>query len=110
MGSPNIKDPLVRHLVAQNVRHLLHLNEWSESELARRTGISQKQVNNIVRERYGCTIEALFEIARAFRVPAFAMLVTGMSETDADFDKLDQLVVSYLNADRRKRSRMLAAA
>lgn len=108
MGSPTIKNPLVRHLVAQNVRHLLHVNEWSESELARRSGVSQKQVNNIVRERYGCTIEALFEMARAFRVPPYSMIIAGVSEAGADLSKLDEIVVAYLQADARKRGRMHA--
>ncbi len=107
MGSPTIKNALVRHLVAQNVRHHLHAREWSEAELGRRSGVSQKQVNNITRERYGCSVEAIFEIARAFRMPAYQLLITGISESDASTDQLDQVVVGFLNADARKRKRIL---
>lgn len=110
MGSPTIKNPLVRHLVAQNVRHYLLTNEWSESELARRSGVSQKQVNNITRERYGCTVEALFEIARAFHLPAYQLLIPGISETDVLNVELDRIIVSFLNGSARKREKISAAA
>lgn len=110
MGSPTIKNPLVRHLVAQNVRHYLLANEWSESELARRSGVSQKQVNNIVRERFGCTVEALFEIARAFHLPAYQLLIPGISESDALSTELDRIIVTYLNGSPRKRAKISDAA
>jgi transcriptional regulator with XRE-family HTH domain len=108
MGSPTIKNPLVRHLVAQNVRHHLARLEWSEAELGRRSGVSQKQVNNIVRERYGCTIEALFEMARAFRVPPYSLIIPGVAESDASPSQLDDVIVAFLNGDAKKRKKMLA--
>jgi transcriptional regulator with XRE-family HTH domain len=109
MGSPTIKNPLVRHLVAQNVRHHLSMREWSESELARRSGVSQKQVNNITRERYGCTIEALFEMARAFRVPPYSMIIPGISESDASLDQLDKVIVGFLTGSEKTRRKLLAS-
>lgn len=78
MGSPNISVPKVRAMLAANVRECLRRVEWSESELARRSGVSQKQVNNIVRERNGCSVEALHELGRALGVPFWLLLVPGM--------------------------------
>lgn len=110
MGSPNIIDRGVRHLVAQNIRHYLRQNEWSEAELARRSGVSQKQVNNIVRQRYGCSVEALFIIARAFRVPAYQLIIAGRSESDALPTELDRVIVAYLNGDEVARRKISKAA
>jgi transcriptional regulator with XRE-family HTH domain len=110
MGSPTIKNPLVRHLVAQNVRHHLSLREWSEAELGRRSGVSQKQVNNIVRERYGCTVEALFEIARTFRVPPYSLIIPGISESDASLEQLDKVIVAFLTGSEKTRRKMLTLA
>jgi hypothetical protein len=53
--------------LATNVKACLGCLEWSESELSRRSGVSQKQVNNIVRERNGCGVEALALLGRASR-------------------------------------------
>lgn len=110
MGSANISDPVVRHMVAQNIRHYLATNEWSESELARRSGVSQKQVNNITRERYGCTAEALFALARAFRVPAYQLLIPGRAESDATPDGLDAVVVAYLRGTDALRDKLRSVA
>jgi transcriptional regulator with XRE-family HTH domain len=109
MGSPTITNPLVRHMIAQNLRHLLHINEWSETELSRRSGVSQKQVNNIVRERYGCSVEAVFEMARAFKVPAYALLMPGLQESGDDLRHLDQLVLKFRTGNERLRRKLLDA-
>ncbi len=75
MGSPIIHVPEVRATLARNVRSCLEVLEWSQSELARRSGVSQKQVNNIVRERNGCGVEALHELGRALGVPYWLLLM-----------------------------------
>ena len=78
MGSPIISVPAVRATLAENVRRCLDEREWSESELARRSGVSQKQVNNIVRERNGCSVEALHELGQALGVPYWLLLMPNM--------------------------------
>ena len=84
MGSPIISVPAVRATLAENVRNCLNEREWSQSELARRSGVSQKQVNNIVRERNGCSVEALHEIGVALRVPFWLLLMPDMGRTVPD--------------------------
>lgn len=81
MGSPNISAPEVRAMLAANIRDCLDRLEWSESELARRSGVSQKQVNNIVRQRNGCSVEALYELGRALGVPPWLLLMPEMGRT-----------------------------
>ena len=81
MGSPYIHVLEVRETLARNIQTCLHVLEWSESELARRSGVSQKQVNNIVRERNGCSVEALHEIGVALRIPFWLLLVPNMGRT-----------------------------
>lgn len=78
MGSPNISVPAVREILAENVRACLDELEWSESELARRSGVSQKQVNNIVRQRFGCSVEALHQLGVALGVQHWLLLMPGL--------------------------------
>jgi hypothetical protein len=113
MGSPNINIPAVRRRLAMTIRAFLEKNEWSESQLSRESfqdhndekiGISQKQVNNLVRERYGCTVEALHVIARAFKVKAYQMLIDGFAKADVSSQRLDKLVHAYLIADPNMRA------
>lgn len=103
MGSPVINNPKARHQLAVSVRTMLRNLEWSETELARRSGVSQKHINNITREKLGCSVEGLYEIAKAFNMPAWQMLIWGRSSSDASAQKLEKLVVTYLNADNSLR-------
>jgi len=86
MGSPNIHVPAVRAILAENIRTYLDEIQWSESELARRSGVSQKQVNNIVRRRNGCSVEALHEIGAALRVPYWLLLMPGLGRSPGSRD------------------------
>ena len=98
MGSAAITNKKIRHLFAVNLRAYLAQREWSEHELARRSGISQKQVNNLARERYGCTLEAAELIAKTFGMPLWQLLVWGRSSSTAAPEALQRIVVAYLNA------------
>lgn len=104
MGSPTIHDPVARHVLGQNLRSELNKREWSESELSRRTGVSQKQVNNIVRERNGCSVEALHYIARAMSLPTWWLTLDGASESEALPSRAERVMRSYLSCSAAERA------
>ena len=106
MGSPTIHDPMVRHVLGQNVRAELNRREWSESELARRSGVSQKQVNNIVRERNGCSVEALHYIGRALGVPAWWLVLYGAAMSEALPLRAERLLMAYMTGTPAERAVM----
>jgi transcriptional regulator with XRE-family HTH domain len=106
MGSPNIEELKLRHWLARNIKHYLRLLEWSENELAKRSGVSQKQVNNITNERTGCSIEAVEWIAREFGVPAWMLMVNGFEDLEVtDIPKLSKLVGQFVGAESKGKSR-----
>lgn len=106
MGSPVIHDPMVRHILGQNVRAELNRREWSESELARRSGVSQKQINNIVRERNGCSVEGLHYIGRALNLPAWWLVLYGSSESEAMPQRAERLLLAYMTGAPAERAAM----
>lgn len=75
MGSPVLKSEKTRQLLAKNLRAMLVTLQWSENELARRSNVSQKQVNNIAAARTGCGIDALEAIAKAMAIEPWQLLV-----------------------------------
>lgn len=77
MGSPVLKSDKARALLAKNVRAMLATLQWSENELARRSNVSQKQVNNVCMARTGCGIDALDAMAKAMAVESWQLLVPG---------------------------------
>jgi transcriptional regulator with XRE-family HTH domain len=110
-GSQIISNPRARHTLAQNLRAALISKEWSESELSRRSNVSQKQVNNTCRERTGTGIEVMAELAKALQVPLYQLLIPNHFTADAPPEptKLDKLIVAYLNATPQERAVIDAA-
>lgn len=104
MGSPTTQDPFVRHVFGQNLRAELNRREWSESELGRRSGVSQKQVNNITNERNGCSVESLHFIARALHVPAWWLLLHGASESEALPSRAERTLLAYMTCTPAERA------
>jgi transcriptional regulator with XRE-family HTH domain len=104
MGSPTIHDPAMRHVLGQNLRAELNKREWSESELARRSGVSQKQINNIVRERNGCSVEGLAYIARTMSLPVWWLVTFAASSSEALPQRADAVLASYMSCTDAERS------
>lgn len=104
MGSPIIHDPVARHVLGQNLRAELNKREWSESELSRRAGVSQKQVNNITNERNGCSVEALHWIARALQVPSWWLTLDAASYSDALPSRAERVLLAYLSCSDAERA------
>jgi len=107
MGIVNMK---VRRQVASTLRKLLETNKWSEAELARITqsfnrpgdedhAISQKHVNNVMRERTSLSVESLHSFAKAMQIPAWQLLIPGRANSSASPRKLERVVIAYLNGD-----------
>jgi transcriptional regulator with XRE-family HTH domain len=64
-----------RHIVARNLRALRAAADMSQEALARRAGISQRAVSNAERAEQSPTLDTLAALAKAFRVPTFALFL-----------------------------------
>ncbi len=54
-------------------------NEWTEGEVARRAGTSQKTVNNLLHARHPPNLEIVDQVAGAFSLELWQILVPGLS-------------------------------
>lgn len=82
MGSPILFDRAVRETLSGNIRTLLRQNRLSENQLARLSGVSQKQVNNICRMRTGCGVDAIAAMAGTLNLPPWLLLVPNLGRSD----------------------------
>ena len=80
MGSPILFDQTIRETLSRNVTSLLRQHQLSENQLARLSGVSQKQVNNVCRQRTGCGVDAIAALARVFRIPPWLLLVPNLGQ------------------------------
>jgi len=103
MGSPSLYDEQARALLSRNIVAPLEDPGISQNELARRSNVSQKQVNNIVQERTGCGIDALSAIAKVALVEPWLLLLPEFSEVVHDRRRFTRAVhgLAALGDDKR---------
>lgn len=104
MGSPVLKNADVRARLSANLEAFLEVAGISQNELARRSNVSQKQVNNIVQQRTGCGIDALAALAGALGVAPWILLVEDASRLIDSRLKLEKLVAQYADMTPEKRA------
>jgi transcriptional regulator with XRE-family HTH domain len=95
--------PFSLAILARNVKTLRVAKEWNQTELAKKSGLSQKVISNLERAgelRIHPTIETLSSVADALGVPAFILLMP-ISEpllVNIMQDKVSRLIDNYIHA------------
>jgi transcriptional regulator with XRE-family HTH domain len=87
-----------RESLARNIRYLMKRAEWSESELARRSGVSQKSINNILNLVHSPKLETVDAIAEAFGLTGWHLIMPNLPDDLLTSRTLEGLVRSYVKA------------
>lgn len=79
---------------------------WSQSELARRSGLTTASISRIVAGSRGVGKDACIAIAKAFQIPPetvfrAAGMLPPISETELDYEELNYLL-PHLSEDQRQ--------
>lgn len=64
-----------QEVLARNIRGLMDLRHWKERELANKSGVSQKTINNILHCRAATTMKNMDAIAGAFGLQGWQLLL-----------------------------------
>ena len=84
--------------------------DWSERDLAKKSGVSQKAINNLLNRTTGCTITTAEKLARPFGLTGWQLMLEEIPSDAAFGNTLTNLVVKFLNSDKRGRAFILDAA
>lgn len=96
--------------VSTNVRNLMASMDWSEHDLARESGVSQKAINNLLNKVTGCTITTADKLARPFGLKGWQLMLEKLP-TDAAFGStMTQIMSKILNTDEAGRAFILSVA
>ena len=71
----SIKRPATRATLAANLAALMQQAGWNQVELSRRSGVSQRQISNILRQDTGCSVEHADALARAFGLQGWHLIM-----------------------------------
>jgi transcriptional regulator with XRE-family HTH domain len=96
--------PEARETLARNIKRHLIDNALSETELARRAGVSQKHINNATNQRTSSSIEVVERIGQALMIPGWALMMPGVHDEHApDVTRLAHLVACWIGSDESGR-------
>lgn len=94
---PDFAVPAARVILARNLRALMDLRSWNQVELARRSGVSQTHIGNLLNHRSGAGPEIVDRLAEAFGRKGFELQVDGLHEEIlASTGNLSILVSTYV--------------
>ncbi len=89
--------------VARNVAILMRWKGWNQSELARRSGVSQRHISDLLRSLSDCTTELVEQLAKAFGVPSWQIMMDDITEELLTNTDLRIVVETYVrNPNGRK--------
>ncbi len=85
-----------KQVLADNIRHLRSLKGWSQSELARRSGIPQRTISAIENAVHNTGVEHLESLGKALSIPAWALLFTEIDPALFQRGGLQELIVNFI--------------
>jgi transcriptional regulator with XRE-family HTH domain len=96
--------------VSENVRRLMTAMDWSEHDLAKRSGVSQKAINNLLNRTTGCTITTAHKLAAPFGLTGWQLMIQDIPADAAFASTLTHIVCKFLKSDASGRAFILNAA
>ena len=96
--------------LSENLRYLLKRNGWSEAELARRSGVSQKTVNNAVNMTKSTKIETAEALAKPFGLESWHLTLPDLPSDIESGGMMTSLIKSYLMSSDDSRLHIVAIA
>ena len=82
--------------VMRNVAVLMKWKGWNQSELDRKSGVSQRHISDLLRGHADCTTEVAEKLAAAFGVPSWLLMVDDITEELLTNTDLQIVVDTYV--------------
>lgn len=103
--------PLIASSISKNLRHLLlTAMDDNQSELARRSGVSQRHISDILNGHTECTYPIAIALAAPFGLEGWHLQLPDLPTDLVASPAIAKLVSAYINADKAGREFLDAAA
>ena len=101
--------PHTANSVAKNLRALMAGAGWNQSELGRRSGVSQRHISDILNGHAQCTVPVANELATPFGLKGWHLLLPDLPTDLVASPAIAKLVEAYIKADQAGRDFLDAA-
>lgn len=98
--------PKTRVSVARNLRALMELAHLSQRDLESKSGVSQRQISNILSQSTSCSVETAEALARPFGLEGWHLLLPDLPASLVASPSIGKLVSAYLHASAATRQYM----
>ena len=88
----------------------MNIRQWTQVELAGKSGVSQTMISSILGQKSGCAVETADALAHAFGLTGWHMLMPGLSEDLLKSKAVQKLLETYVNASPEGQAFMDAVA
>ena len=92
------KRPLPRHTLARNLRLLMDASGMKAPEVARRSGVDPKTINNMVHGRYDPRPEKADQVAEVFGIRGWQLLIPDLPVDMLANGTLESVIRNYVSA------------
>ena len=92
-----------RDSLANNLRLLMAAREWNQVDLAKRSGVNQKTISNILNGRNTPTLDKLDLIASAFGLNAWHLILPNLSSELVNGGTIERLFQNFMASDQKGR-------
>lgn len=89
---------------ALNLARLMDRLGLNQSQLSRKTGVSQRHISALLRGESDCTLQIAEEIAKPFGLRGWQLMLPRMPDELIDSPRLSSLVESYIEASDEGRA------
>jgi transcriptional regulator with XRE-family HTH domain len=100
------KRPRTRETIARNLRILMDRSSWSQRDMAAKSGVSQRQISNILQSSSSCSTETADALAKAFGLEGWHLMLPRLPLDLVHSTSIQKLVIAYTNASETTRAYM----
>lgn len=88
----------LRDAVATNLRALMQRRDWSQEQTARKAGVSQRHISNMLSRKTSASFETLEAVGAAFDIPGWLLTLTDLPVDLMDSKRVPLLVDFFKDA------------
>lgn len=90
--------PRTRVTISRNLRAIMELTDMSQRDLEAKSGVSQRQISNILTQSTSCSIETADALAASFGLVGWHLLIPDLPKELLQSTSIGKLVTSYVRA------------
>jgi transcriptional regulator with XRE-family HTH domain len=88
----------------------MEIRDWTQMELSKKSGVSQRMISGILSEESGCSVETADALAHAFGLQGWHLIMPHLTEDLLKSKAVQALFDSYVNATPEGRALIDAMA